>query len=550
MNSLEQKSIDETLNRLTILDSQQNPPVGRFNEKWGLIEIKPCEFQPLDKRIAYLMKKFWDVELANLVNGLSQIKGNPWADRGFVEYADKAMKTAYTISKLTLTEFPDFMKHAEEYKEDFDGNIPSKEEILTEYDTYQRLTLHTCFHFYQLLRGRISYDRENSKVMIPEVNTRASHFYTDNTIQNEWRELSNLYCREAKQFFEEVEVDAPAFLQEDSHSETFRFSSPNPLIWQINLVFRDKLLKKESASEKKDDKSQPTEKGSVEDYTPVPGIFSGSPGKFQINKDTYPAAGAQVIESALRRLEGMDVKTFIFSAGWNSKNGTHQPFFGEIPKLTTLYKASYKQFSELLDKMPLVYHQSQEDEDVTTLDRDEEKKAEQERIKAFLSTAYEQWKSEKVMAAADELMQLAYTISCLTLEDLNTFTEELKKLNHPRGVAEALTRQDSYPYRAYFFFTSFYHLVRGGVGSFNGNLICPSLAAGASYDIPQFHSALFFEEGTVQSRWRDLYNDFCYRVGKFVDLKALKEIDDRFTKWIQPDMTQDKFNIHPCIKPT
>jgi hypothetical protein len=45
----------------------------------------------------------------------------------------------------------------------------------------------------------------------------------------------------------------------------------------------------------------------------------------------------------------------------------------------------------------------------------------------------------------------------------------------------------------------------------------------------------FFEKGTIQYKWRNLYNDLCDRIYQHVKMEELWKEDRRFVKWAEKD---------------
>lgn len=229
----------------------------------------------------------------------------------------------------------------------------------------------------------------------------------------------------------------------------------------------------------------------------------------------YPQIGQEAIEFARKKLsEHSGVKATVFSAGWGGPSKTNQPVNQEIALLTALYWDVY----------------------FKALEQEVKKHA-------------EPWSQPAVIQAADDLMKIGYAISCLTLEDLPKFIEFLDSKGVKRTYAEALTIQDSYQYRTYYNCTQTYHWIRGGIawrkseGNDEEGLFHPR-------EVPKAHADRFYQEGTVQSGWRVLYNDYCDRVRLYVKEDELRGADNRHITWTKKDEGEKTFRQIPDTLPT
>lgn len=229
----------------------------------------------------------------------------------------------------------------------------------------------------------------------------------------------------------------------------------------------------------------------------------------------YPRIGQEAIDFARQKLsEHPEIKPQVFSAGWSGSSKTNQPVNQEIALLTTLYWDVY----------------------FAAFEQEVKKHA-------------EPWSQPTVIQAADDLMKIGYAISCLTLEDLPAFTESLNSKGIKRTYAEALTIQDSYQYRTYYYCTNAYHWIRGGIAWSKGpwsdeeGLFQPQAT-------PKAHAEPFYREGTEQSGWRALYNDYCDRVRSYVKEADLKKADNRHFTWTKKDEGEKSFFHIPDTQPT
>jgi hypothetical protein len=235
----------------------------------------------------------------------------------------------------------------------------------------------------------------------------------------------------------------------------------------------------------------------------------------KVSDKPYPEIGTQAIEFARQKLsKHPEIKPRDFSAGWEGFSKTYQPVNQEIALLTTLYWDVY----------------------FTAFTQEVKKHA-------------DPWSRPTVIQAADDLMKIAYAISCLTLEDLPEFTQALEKKGEKRSFVEALTIQDSYQYRTYYDCTKAYHWIRGGIAwsksewSDKKGLFQPKEA-------PKTHAENFYTKGTIQSDWRALYNDYCDRVRLYVKEADLKKADNRHFTWTKKDEGATTFRHTPDTLPT
>jgi hypothetical protein len=136
------------------------------------------------------------------------------------------------------------------------------------------------------------------------------------------------------------------------------------------------------------------------------------------------------------------------------------------------------------------------------------------------------WGDQAFIETTNELMQIAYAISCLTLDDLPEFTKTLKTQGKLTTYADVLTKN-----HAFYRLPKLYHCARGGIYIENDveerhpDNIAP-------------HAEPFYAEGTVQSSWRSLYNEYCARRRIYVTDEELR-YDPRKVDWTQPDSGRD-----------
>lgn len=225
---------------------------------------------------------------------------------------------------------------------------------------------------------------------------------------------------------------------------------------------------------------------------------------------THSEIGKQAMEFAQEILEKhADGERFFWNAGYAGSN-SNQPVNKQIAVLATVYW-------NLMDDLQKVMQDHQPDP----------------------------WNHKEVIYAADALMKIAYAISCLTLEDLPAFVEKLEKdKNQKRTYALALTAQDSYQYRSFYFATNVYHWLRQGILCEDGKLKY------RTSEIPEDIVQPFYEEGTIQHEWNTLYNDYCRTIRLVVPEKDLRDADNRHANWTKVDTKPDQFHYCPDTQPT
>jgi len=221
----------------------------------------------------------------------------------------------------------------------------------------------------------------------------------------------------------------------------------------------------------------------------------------------YSTLGKSALEFARKKLEEHpEIQPKKFSAGWNGPSETIQPTNQEIARLTDLYwDVAFKNFEELMK-------QNQDNP----------------------------WASQDVIDAADTCMKIAFAISNLTLDDLKASTEISKK-----SYVNALTEQDAYQYRTFYFCTNIYHGCRAAINWDKNRNALMHIAS-----IPDEHATLFYQKETVQNTWNELYNNYCDRIRMFVNENELKNADQRHVNWTQKDTGVRTFRATPDTQPT
>jgi hypothetical protein len=232
----------------------------------------------------------------------------------------------------------------------------------------------------------------------------------------------------------------------------------------------------------------------------------------------YPELGKQAIESTIASLNNHpDVPT--------TRNFMMQPIDTRIPHLANLHwTVHYEAFEEALKN-----HQNDNP-----------------------------WAQQEVLEAADALMKASYTVSCLTLEDLKPFIDKNSKKdehgNNTMTYAAALTMQCSYQYRTFYYCTNAYHWIRGAIVWNEKGYPEPGLDHTNS-KIDDSHAQPFYEKGTIQNSWNQLYNDYCDRVRAYVKEEDLRKPnweggDQRHANWTKKDTGVETFYHRPDTQPT
>lgn len=232
-----------------------------------------------------------------------------------------------------------------------------------------------------------------------------------------------------------------------------------------------------------------------------------------IKQPTTP--GAEALEFARQKLtEHPGVDEFRFAPSYLEPEDTHEPTNPEIGKLTTLYSQYFETFKE-----------------------------------AIKVNERNPWKSEAVLSAADDLMKLGYAISVLTLEDLQPFTAALAEQGIQRTYAEALTIQDYYQYRTFYYCTNVYHWIRGEI-KWQYNEYRDQHTLTLQFPPSDAHATPFYQKDTMQNHWRTLHNDYCSLVRKCVKERDLKRADRRHVNWTKKDTNVKSFDPRPDTQPT
>lgn len=239
----------------------------------------------------------------------------------------------------------------------------------------------------------------------------------------------------------------------------------------------------------------------------------------QQNKSTkpYSTLGRDALEFARKKLkEHSEIKPAEFAAGLKGPSETNQPVNPEIALLTTLYwDIAFKDFQDLMK-------QNKENP----------------------------WRNQEVINAADTCMKIGYAISNLTLDDLKSFTETLSSKGEDRTYAKALTQQDSYQYRTFYYCTDAYHWFRGEIAWSRNPWDNDEEGLFQPQTISAAHVTTFYQKGTIQNSWNKLYNNYCDRIRLYVNEEELQSADNRHFKWTKKDTGIKSFRSTPDSQPT
>lgn len=147
-------------------------------------------------------------------------------------------------------------------------------------------------------------------------------------------------------------------------------------------------------------------------------------------------------------------------------------------------------------------------------------------------------------------MKISYAISNLTLDDLKSFTEARASQGDNRTYAKALTVQDSYQYRTFYYCTNAYHWLRGEIVWSTDPWNQDEEGLFPPQTISEGHAKAFYQQGTIQNSWNELYNNYCDRIRLYVNEKELRSADNRHFTWTKKDTGIQSFSSVPDTQPT
>lgn len=145
------------------------------------------------------------------------------------------------------------------------------------------------------------------------------------------------------------------------------------------------------------------------------------------------------------------------------------------------------------------------------------------------------WGEKEVLEVADKYIKLSYAVSVITLRNLPKFIEKLKnKELKKRTLVKALTMQDSYNYRTFFYLAKAFSFVRDAK-------ICVKVGESVFFENPldnensirdQYIQG-FYTKGTLQRKWFELFNNYGQFVKGLLNESQLNAADERFAMAIQ-----------------
>lgn len=143
---------------------------------------------------------------------------------------------------------------------------------------------------------------------------------------------------------------------------------------------------------------------------------------------------------------------------------------------------------------------------------------------------HDPWSQKEVLNAAHNSITVSYAIGILMLDELPAFKDYLASEGKERTYAEAITNQDSYLYKAFFYLPIKYLSARGG-------LCWDASAETLTFPDPvsDRHAQRFEQKGTLPHSWRILYHEYCEKIRLYATDEELAGNDDRYYKWTRPD---------------
>jgi hypothetical protein len=228
--------------------------------------------------------------------------------------------------------------------------------------------------------------------------------------------------------------------------------------------------------------------------------------------------GLEALSFAFKKLEEHPkTKPTVFKAGYD-KTGkkTHQPVNQQIARLHTLCIDVNKTLKTVIQK----------------------------------NKESDPWSQKEVIDAADAYIKIHFAIGILTLEDLPAFLQSIAQKENPRTYAQALTEQDSYQYRT-FYWCSFTYRDARFFKTWDDEADCLIAPDNEVWDdvakcyvapknrVSDQQKALFETAGTQQNKWRKLYNEYCERTRMYVSENDLFEADKRHARWTTKDTGKD-----------
>jgi hypothetical protein len=147
------------------------------------------------------------------------------------------------------------------------------------------------------------------------------------------------------------------------------------------------------------------------------------------------------------------------------------------------------------------------------------------------------WNNSQVITLVNECLKISYALCSLALDDLPEYIQSVALQGLVWSPAKAIAKQKSYLLRIFPLVSDLYHHARGSA-AWLPHVDFPNInfLQFPREPITKEHEDLFYQEGTIQSQWRELYNDFCDRVRLYIpkeDLKVICKKGD--VRWLQKD---------------
>ncbi|QVE49616.1 hypothetical protein H9Q19_05290 [Chlamydia crocodili] len=140
----------------------------------------------------------------------------------------------------------------------------------------------------------------------------------------------------------------------------------------------------------------------------------------------------------------------------------------------------------------------------------------------------ESWGNQRFTSAVTEFLQLSFAIGIYSLRDLETYRE---RYNVDSNL-EALARQNSAYYKTFYMMSTAYSLVR--------HLYLYCNRENISQEDITARVSRFYEEGTVESEWRSIYNSFCEQARWYLgDEQVADQRECRLIKHSKADLDPD-----------
>jgi hypothetical protein len=166
------------------------------------------------------------------------------------------------------------------------------------------------------------------------------------------------------------------------------------------------------------------------------------------------------------------------------------------------------------------------------------------RLKEKLIEEKNDWNNAEVVTLADNFLKIAYVIGIRTLEETERELSLSEDRRLPPGAttfADALSTPTSYQYLVISFPTLAYHWIRSAAN------VVKKGKEDMHFDYPKTisdkYAETFYQKGTPQNKWNELYNDYCRRLRLY--LTHPKKANNRLLLWTTTDTGVRKFYTLP-----